>query len=75
MSETATTICPACKSQNIIRAVGISKTADSGRIGLSFRVAGVLVGTSPIVADLCDDCGMIVKMYVLEVGKPWIQRG
>ena len=70
--------CPECGSEAIVRGIGIGQTAEAGRIGLSYRSKGILglpvIGTSPLLADVCDNCGVIVRLYVQGVGKPWVQR-
>ena len=38
---------------------------------MSYKTALVLTGTEPLVADLCDRCGTVARLYVKEVGKRW----
>lgn len=63
--------CPYCGSTKIVRAVRIGKTAEAGDVGLSYRTALILVGTEPLVSDLCDSCGTVLRLYVRDVGKRW----
>ena len=71
MPQPAETTCSHCGGTTIVRAVRVGKAADVGDIGLSFKTALVLTGTEPLVADLCDSCGTVVRLYVKEVGKRW----
>ena len=73
MPEPTNATCPYCGGTQIVRAVHVGKTAETGDIGLSYRTAFVLTGTEPLVADLCDRCGTVVRLYVKEVGKQWSQ--
>jgi hypothetical protein len=71
MTQPTEPTCSHCGSTKIIHGVRVGKTAEVGNIGLSFRTAVVLTGTEPLVADLCDSCGTVVRLYVQEVGKRW----
>jgi hypothetical protein len=64
--------CPECGSTEIVEGVGVSKTAEAGGIGLSYRSLGVLRGTSPLYADVCRKCGTVNRLFVREPDKPWI---
>lgn len=75
MVERANQQCPECGSEQIVRGVSVGQSAESGKIGLSYRAALGLTGTEPIVADVCDGCGLLVRLYVKDVGKAWKRRG
>lgn len=63
--------CHHCGSEDVLRNVKTGITATAGRIGLSFRV-GILGGTEPFIADLCRQCGTIVRLYVRMPNRRWI---
>ena len=60
--------CPYCGGSKIIANIRISQTAEVGKIGLSFKTAMILVGTEPILADLCSGCGSITRFHVEKHG-------
>ena len=69
--------CPECSSANVVRSVRIGKTAETGDIGLSYTkklLALPLTATEPLVADVCDSCGLVVRLYVQSAGKEWVTR-
>jgi predicted RNA-binding Zn-ribbon protein involved in translation (DUF1610 family) len=74
----ALSTCPECGSADVVRGVTINQTAETGRIGLSYRKEGILgiplVGTAPLLADVCNSCGVVVRLRVESAGKDWIQR-
>ena len=71
MPEPIHTACAHCGSDKIIHGVRIGQTAEVGSIGLSYKSGMIFVGTAPFVADLCDSCGTVVRLYVKSVGKEW----
>ena len=64
--------CPECGGSDIIAGVGVSKTGEAGMIGLSFKSLIILRGTAPLYADLCRQCGTVVRFFVRETDKPWM---
>ena len=69
--------CPECGSTNVVQGVRVGHTAEAGRVGLSYHTKLLvlpIVGTEPLLADVCDGCGLIVRLYVQSVGKPWVQN-
>ena len=67
-------ICPECGSSDIIAGVGVSQTGETGGIGLCFKTLVVLRGTAPLYADLCRQCGTVVRLFVRETDKPWMKE-
>ena len=66
--------CPECGGTDIAMGVGMSVTAEAGRVGLSYKTLGILRGTSPLFADLCRQCGTVIRFHVREADKPWIEH-
>ena len=64
--------CPYCDGSQIVTNIPISKTAECGEIGLSFKAAMVFVGTEPLLADLCTGCGSITRFHVQNTDRKWI---
>ena len=61
--------CSECGSTDI----AVTKTAETGHIGLSYKALAILRGTEQLYADLCKQCGTVVRFYVRETDKPWMQ--
>jgi hypothetical protein len=70
--------CPECGSPDVVRGVVIGGTGDAGQISLAYRNEGILgiplAVKVPLVADVCNACGVVVRLYVESVGKTWVQR-
>lgn len=66
--------CSYCGSTNIVRHIEIGQTADAGRIGLTYRARFRLGGTEPLFADVCDDCGSLLRIFVDTVGRHWVEK-
>ena len=67
-------VCSECVGTDIIMNISVSQTAVSGEIGLAFKSLAVLTATAPMFADLCRKCGTIVRLYVRDTDKPWVQH-
>lgn len=65
--------CSECGSTDIVTGIAVSKTAESGHIGLSYRALAILRGTEQLYADLCQHCGTVARLYVRESNQPWIR--
>ena len=52
----------------------VDQTADAGRIGISCHTRFFITGTEPIYADLCDDCGSVLRIYVNAIGRKWMTK-
>ncbi len=66
--------CAFCGSANIVRGVKIDQTADAGGIGLSYKTRFLIVGTESIFADLCDDCGSVLRTVEKAPGRKWVTK-
>lgn len=64
--------CPHCGGTNLAKGLGLNQNAEVGRIGLPYRAAGIFTGTETLHADLCQDCGTVLRLFVLEPGRKWI---
>jgi len=64
--------CPHCGAGNLIRGVPLGLTATAGDVGLQHRTLLVVVGTEPLLADLCKACGSVARLYVRETGRNWL---
>jgi len=64
--------CSECGSTDIVVGIAVTKTADTGHIGLSYKSLAILRGTAQLYADLCKRCGTVVRFYVRDTDKPWM---
>lgn len=67
--------CSHCGSANLIRGISVSRTNAVGEVGLSHRSTWLgAKNAEPLLADLCDDCGTVARLYVEAVGKAWVSN-
>ncbi|MBP7529665.1 MAG: hypothetical protein KA801_17215 [Syntrophorhabdaceae bacterium] len=66
--------CAHCGGSNVVCGVRVDQTADAGRIGLAYKTKFVVIGTEPFHADVCDDCGTVVRLYVKTPGRTWYTK-
>jgi hypothetical protein len=66
--------CAYCGGGNIVRKIHVDQTADAGSIGLPYHTRFIVTGVEPLYADLCDDCGSVVRIYVDGIGKRWVTK-
>ena len=63
--------CPHCGGTNITRGIRVSQTAEAGNIGLSYKTKFLIVGTEQLYADVCNNCGTVVRFFVKETDRQW----
>ncbi len=66
--------CPACGGSDIVTCLEFGLGAEVGTFGLKYKAIGVFRGTEKLHADLCNACGTVVRLYVTETKRNWIQR-
>jgi hypothetical protein len=64
--------CLYCGGSEIVANIRVSQTAEVAKIGLSYKTAMIVVGTEPILADLCNGCGSITRLHVKNTDRKWI---
>jgi hypothetical protein len=67
--------CPHCGSNDIISGLEFSLNAEVGPFGLSYKSAAFFRGTEQLHAELCHNCGTIIRIYVNDTKRNWIVRG
>ena len=70
--------CPHCGSREIIAALKLAQHVEVGNVGIRFeatqRFLGTcLTGNEPLLADLCQSCGTVVRMYVACTDRRWVE--
>jgi len=66
--------CPFCGSGDVIAGLKLNQNAEVGRIGLAYKAAAIFTGTEPLLADLCRACGSVVRFFVKDSTRKWIQH-
>jgi hypothetical protein len=66
--------CSHCGGGDFVVGVRVGQSAAAMRIGLKFRDGLLLVGTEPIVADLCTTCGTVQRLYVENTKHHWLMQ-
>ena len=67
--------CSYCGGSEIVAGLEFNLNAEVGPFGLSYRAFGPFRGTEKLYADLCTACGTVLRTYVKEAKRKWIQRG
>lgn len=67
--------CPHCGGCDLATAVEFNYGSEVGPLGLSYKTGAVFRGTEKLRADLCRVCGTIVRLFVQNTKRDWIQRG
>jgi hypothetical protein len=65
--------CPYCGSSDLALGLKANQNAEVGTIGLAYKAAKIFVGTELLRADLCLSCGSVVRFFVKESKRNWIQ--
>lgn len=65
--------CPHCGGTEIAAGLQVNQNAEVGTIGLAYKAAKIFVGTEPLRADLCLNCGTVARLFVIETKHQWIQ--
>jgi hypothetical protein len=65
-------VCPVCGCTDIVVGVQVSKSAETGRIGLTHKKAGILWVIEPLCANVCSKCGTIIRLYVKDTDHNWV---
>ena len=63
--------CPYCGGSEIIANILVGSTTEVGNIGLSYTSAMILLKAEPFVADLCTECGSVIRVRVHNTGRKW----
>jgi uncharacterized Zn finger protein len=63
--------CIYCSSENVTHRIVVCQQNEVGLIGLKYRKARIFYGAEQIYADLCMECGTIVRQYVEKTDRDW----
>ena len=68
------TPCSHCGSRQRLNDVSISQGASAGSTGLEYKTAFILLGTEPLLADLCLGCGTVLRLHVRNLDRNWMTK-
>ena len=63
--------CLICGSSDIVRNITMSQAVETGSTGLEYRTAVVITATEALLADLCKQCGTILRLHVKNPDRKW----
>jgi len=66
--------CLTCGSSDIAQNITMSQAVEVGTTGLEYRSAVIVSSTEPILADLCRQCGTILRLHVKNPDRKWITK-
>jgi hypothetical protein len=65
--------CPHCGGGSIAPNLRLTLTAETGSVGPSYKTGFLVRGTEPLFADLCQNCGTVVRLYVKTPTHNWVR--
>lgn len=66
--------CLTCGSPDIVRNITMSQAVEVGSIGLEYRTAVLITRTEDLLADLCKQCGTVLRLHVKNPDRKWITK-
>lgn len=66
--------CPHCGSRDIVSGLRYNLNAEVGPLGLSYKVFALIGGTEQLYAELCRGCGTVIRTFVKNTNRKWIQK-
>ena len=73
-SDSRGACCSHCGGADLVVGVQLGLNAEIGHIGLNYKDGLLLVGTEPLVVDLCRACGAIERLYVRNTQHRWLAQ-
>ena len=73
MEENTIADCPLCRSGDIVRNITMSQPVEVGSIGLEYKTS-IIRNTEPLLADLCRQCGTVVRLHVKHTDRKWVTK-
>lgn len=63
--------CQTCGSADIVRNIIMSQAVEVGSTGLEYKAALLIAKTEDLLADLCRQCGTILRLHVKNPDRRW----
>ena len=68
-------LCPHCGGSEIAAGVRLTRTGQVHlSIGMAYKAAAIFTGAETLHADICRSCGTVLRFFVKEPGRNWIQQ-
>jgi len=64
--------CSHCQSAALSVGVSVGRSTQTGWVGLKYKDGLLLLGTEPLLADVCGSCGHIERLYVSNPNHKWV---
>jgi hypothetical protein len=65
--------CPHCGGSDIIVGACVIQNAEVGTIGLAYKKS-IFTTAEQLHADLCKSCGTVVRLFVKNADRKWVQK-
>jgi len=66
--------CPLCGGVEVAAGLIVNQSTEVLRIGLAYKAGGFMTACEPLRADLCQNCGSVVRLFVKEPKRNWLQK-
>ena len=66
-----TQTCVRCGGSDILCNITMSQAVEVGTVGLQYTKSLILTGTEALLADLCRQCGTVVRLHVRVTDRKW----
>ncbi len=71
--------CSYCGSREIIAGLKLAHHIEVGNVGIRFEaterfLGAFLTGNEPLLADLCQNCGSVVRLHVASTERRWLRN-
>lgn len=66
--------CPHCGGVEVAAELKLHLNAEVHTLGLAYKTAKIFVGAEQLYADLCLNCGSVVRFFVKETQRNWVQK-
>ena len=68
-------LCPHCGSGEVATGVSLTQTGQVRlSIGMAYKAAVIFTGAETLHADLCCVCGTVLRFFVKDPKRKWIQE-
>jgi hypothetical protein len=65
--------CPHCGGVEVAGLM-VHQNAEVNQVGLAYKTAKIFITVEQLYADLCLNCGTVVRFFVKETNRKWVQK-
>jgi len=66
--------CPHCGGVEVAAGLKLHQNTEVNRVGLAYKTAKIFITVEQLYADLCLNCGSVVRFFVKETQRNWLQK-